>query len=400
MPLTSGTLICKQRYLLITIIGSGNNAGIWLAYDRQTNGYCAIKTQYPSQFTGALNEIAILETIDHPSCIKLLNKFPIKCGDDKYVCSVFPLCSGTIGELLESHNYSISLSLVKKWTRQILEGLAHVHANDIVHTDIKPDNILISGVSETVQSYIRCFEQTGFKTKRVSGTKLTKLARECTSIFGDELCESSEDESSEEEFSDEDRDQSVEDESCYVSDVYDLDELYTIEPKNTNKIMVEGNAIIADFGNAMFTEELTTNEIQDRLYRAPEIILDLPYDQTVDIWSVGCCVFEMITGSYLMSFRDHDSLNDDLQQLYLLQKFIGPIPESLKRQSRRYECLFDDKRGGEIRGVATHLTVGLKETLANYGFKDDDTVRFLSRLLSYEDRPSATELLSDPWFGC
>jgi serine/threonine protein kinase len=38
---------------------------------------------------------------------------------------------------------------------------------------------------------------------------------------------------------------------------------------------------------------------QSRSYRAPEVILGLPYDQKVDCWSLGCILAELATGKVL-----------------------------------------------------------------------------------------------------
>ena len=39
--------------------------------------------------------------------------------------------------------------------------------------------------------------------------------------------------------------------------------------------------------------------VQSRSYRAPEVILGLPYQQTVDIWSFGCILAELLSGYVL-----------------------------------------------------------------------------------------------------
>ena len=36
--------------------------------------------------------------------------------------------------------------------------------------------------------------------------------------------------------------------------------------------------------------------IQSRFYRCPEVILELPYDGAVDIWSLGAMMVELHTG--------------------------------------------------------------------------------------------------------
>lgn len=40
-----------------------------------------------------------------------------------------------------------------------------------------------------------------------------------------------------------------------------------------------------------------TPYLVSRFYRAPEIILGLPYDASLDVWSVGCTLFELFTGT-------------------------------------------------------------------------------------------------------
>uniref|UniRef100_A0A8B9N0Q7 mitogen-activated protein kinase n=1 Tax=Accipiter nisus TaxID=211598 RepID=A0A8B9N0Q7_9AVES len=54
---------------------------------------------------------------------------------------------------------------------------------------------------------------------------------------------------------------------------------------------------ILDFGLARHTDSEMTGYVVTRWYRAPEVILNwMHYTQTVDIWSVGCIMAEMITG--------------------------------------------------------------------------------------------------------
>lgn len=81
---------------------------------------------------------------------------------------------------------------------------------------------------------------------------------------------------------------------------------------------------ILDFGLARNnTGILMTPYVVTRYYRAPEIILGLPYKENVDIWSVGCIIAEVLRGSILFRGSDHiDQWNKILREL-------GSPPDSL-----------------------------------------------------------------------
>ena len=56
---------------------------------------------------------------------------------------------------------------------------------------------------------------------------------------------------------------------------------------------------IIDFGSSCFTTDHLANYIQSRSYRAPEVILGLPYGPNIDVWSLGCVLAELWTGDVL-----------------------------------------------------------------------------------------------------
>ena len=51
-----------------------------------------------------------------------------------------------------------------------------------------------------------------------------------------------------------------------------------------------GRPVLCDFGEARFGKKTYTDDIQPYVYRAPEIILDIPWTYSVDIWNVGVMV--------------------------------------------------------------------------------------------------------------
>ena len=44
--------------------------------------------------------------------------------------------------------------------------------------------------------------------------------------------------------------------------------------------------------------------IQSRFYRSPEVLLGIPYNLAIDMWSLGCILVEMHTGEPLFSGKD------------------------------------------------------------------------------------------------
>jgi len=84
---------------------------------------------------------------------------------------------------------------------------------------------------------------------------------------------------------------------------------------------------ILDFGLARPTENEMTGYVATRWYRAPEIMLNwMHYNQTVDVWSVGCIMAEMLTGKTLFPGSDH------IDQLTRILVLCGtPQPETLAK---------------------------------------------------------------------
>lgn len=53
---------------------------------------------------------------------------------------------------------------------------------------------------------------------------------------------------------------------------------------------------IIDFGSSTFIDERVYTYIQSRFYRAPEIMLGIPYTTAIDMWSFGCIMAELYIG--------------------------------------------------------------------------------------------------------
>jgi p38 MAP kinase len=123
---------------------------------------------------------------------------------------------------------------------------------------------------------------------------------------------------------------------------------------------------ILDFGLARPTETEMTGYVATRWYRAPEIMLNwMHYNQTVDVWSVGCIMAEMLTGKTLFPGTDHiDQLTRILQlcgtpQQETLNKITSEEARNYIRSLQRME----KKNFREVFSGASPLAIDLLEKM-------------------------------------
>ncbi len=63
------------------------------------------------------------------------------------------------------------------------------------------------------------------------------------------------------------------------------------------------NVKVIDFGSASFIEGGDYDYLQTRPYRAPEVTFGCKYTFTADMWSLGCILYELVTGTVLFPYR-------------------------------------------------------------------------------------------------
>merc|ERR1712156_828787 len=123
---------------------------------------------------------------------------------------------------------------------------------------------------------------------------------------------------------------------------------------------------ILDFGLARPTENEMTGYVATRWYRAPEIMLNwMHYNQTVDLWSVGCIMAEMLTGKTLFPGSDHI---DQLTRILLLcgtpdSEFLHKITSDEARNYIRSLPKMEKKNLHEVFKGANPLAIDLLEKM-------------------------------------
>ncbi|KAJ6785587.1 hypothetical protein PWT90_00459 [Aphanocladium album] len=112
------------------------------------------------------------------------------------------------------------------------------------------------------------------------------------------------------------------------------DNILVNENRNMLKICDLGTAI--DRSDAATAHTEITPYLVSRFYRAPEIILGMPYDYGVDMWSIGCTLYELYTGKILFT---GDSNN---QMLKAIMEIRGRLTPKLYKRGQLSAGHFDD----------------------------------------------------------
>ena len=144
-----------KKYKIIKNIGQGSYGDVYLAYNIYTNEKVAIKKLYKTNDilteSEIINEIEILKKLNHPDIVKILEFY--KTDQAYYLINEY--CPG--GELFHKVEQKLSETQISVIFKQILSGLSYLHSKNIVHRDLKLENILISDteyVSITGEEYL------------------------------------------------------------------------------------------------------------------------------------------------------------------------------------------------------------------------------------------------------
>jgi len=108
----------------------------------------------------------------------------------------------------------------------------------------------------------------------------------------------------------------------------DSDVYFMPKKKRDNHIVKCSDIRLIDFGSATFDHEHHSTIVSTRHYRSPEVILELGWSQSCDVWSIGCIIFELYTGYTL--FQTHDNR----EHLAMMERILGSLPYRLAKKSK------------------------------------------------------------------
>ena len=160
---------------------------------------------------------------------------------------------------------------------------------------------------------------------------------------------------------------------------------------------------VIDFGSSCFLRDPHSSYVQSRSYRAPEVVLGLPYSQKIDVWSLGCILCELITSKVLFNNKSVTTL------LAGHISACGDFPSHMVAEGRHAHLYFNHPPpgGGAHRlyqrsetGSYSYLQPKRRSLQEMLGTDDALFLDFISQLLCLDPnkRWSARELLHHPWF--
>ena len=243
--------LLANRYLVQSNLGKGMFSAVVRATDQRTNSLVAIKLirNNETMKKAGIKEIEILEKLTHadPEDKKHIIRLERFFEHKGHLCMVFENLSINLREVLKKfgRDVGINLKAVREYARQMFLGLSLLRKCNVLHADLKPDNVLVN----ESRSYLK----------------------------------------------------------------------------------------ICDLGSASdASENEITQYLVSRFYRAPEIILGLRYDFAIDMWSIGCTLFELYTGKILFTGRSNN------QMLRAIMECRGKFSHKLLRKAQFAGLHFDD----------------------------------------------------------
>ncbi|ESO82565.1 hypothetical protein LOTGIDRAFT_207425 [Lottia gigantea] len=411
-PVKTGDLFHHNRYHVVRKLGWGHFSTVWLCWDLQEKRFVALKVVKSAQHytETAVDEIKLLRCVRETDendpfrekTVQLLDDFKISGVNGTHVCMVFEVLGNNLLKLIIRSNYQgIPVANVKCIIRQVLEGLHYLHVKcKIIHTDIKPENILMCVDEAHVKRLAaEAFESqktgtklsgsavsTAPKEKPIDPSKLTKnkrkkLKRKMKKQL--QLIEMNE-QQMEEALGNKEL-------SACCSSKNPLYDIYDLPVK------------IADLGNACWTNHHFTEDIQTRQYRSLEVLVGAGYGPPADIWSTACMAFELVTGDYLFEPHSGEGYSRDEDHLAHVIELLGSIPRNIAL-SGKYSREYFDKRG-ELRHITKLKPWSLYEVLVEKYEWDPDEAEafseFLVPMLEFDQNKRATafEALHHPWLS-
>ena len=158
-----------------------------------------------------------------------------------------------------------------------------------------------------------------------------------------------------------------------------------VKPSNILWDREKGTLKLVDFGSAQHVDSTEKAAvIQNPCYRAPEVVLGRPYDQSIDMWGLGCIIYDLCTLELLFPVIDGRGKHND-QLLSMFINTIGLPPN------------WDSSQWVECR-LGTDFAARIKSKWKNDPDFAEKVIDLLQKILCYENRITPEKALNHKLF--
>ncbi|GAA93034.1 hypothetical protein AKAW_11146 [Aspergillus luchuensis IFO 4308] len=162
-----------------------------------------------------------------------------------------------------------------------------------------------------------------------------------------------------------------------------------------------GQPVLCDLGQARIGHA-HRGLIQPDIYRAPEVLFDMGWGHSADIWNLGVMAWDIFEGRHLFSALDEDQEYSPSHHVAEMVAFLGLPPLSFIQRSEETRHVFSEKGEWLGAGGVTIPDTSL-ERLEEYlsGNGQQSFLQFIRSMLQWipGNRKTAKELLNDSWLN-
>lgn len=329
-----------KKYYIIKQLGEGKFSKIYLSTNLKN--FFALKI---IDYDNGKKEIEHLDKINNTSnnnCIYYIEYFKF----EKYMIIIYPLMFLSLDKLLEFYYPNgMPEEIVLKIYFDISKALRYIHSKNIIHADIKPENICVQ-IELTINNIHMLNTDILNIINSINNYKGNNKIKYIKSIHQDNIIEDSED--SDEIYTDSDIDS--EDEYNMIYQYPDNMKINQIKNNyNYNDIFMKSTYYLCDFGNSFIqNNDNYYLDYNTRYYRAPEIILRCKHTIKSDYWALGCSLIELLHNKILFDPKRINKSTTDFMHLSLILSCFG---NDFNKDGRKYNYFFDNNERLKINYI-------------------------------------------------